>query len=370
MIIRKVFNFVIIFLFFLNTSNAQNSEITLEEKIGQMIMIGFRGYDIHFYNQIAKDIKNKKIGGVILFDYDIQEKQYKRNIKNPKQLHKLTKKLQKFSKTPLFIAVDQEGGRVNRLKYKYGFPKTISPQKLGEKNNLEFTYNQADKISFILGLEGINLNFAPVVDVNVNPSNPVIGKLGRSFSKNPYTVYRHSKQFIKAHNNNNILTAIKHFPGHGSSKQDSHLGFVDITNTWSYNELIPYKQLIQDDLINVIMTAHVFNKKLDDKYPATLSFSVITELLRDGLKYNGVIISDDMQMKAIANNYGLEEAIVKSINAGVDILLFGNNLKYDPEIAQKIHNIIFKKIKSGEISEDRINESYERIMKLKEKFIK
>jgi beta-N-acetylhexosaminidase len=334
---------------------------SLEEKIGQMIMVGFRGLDVN--SKVIEDIRKRHVGGILLFDYDTPSKNPERNIKSPLQVRRLTKALQSYSDTPLLISIDYEGGKVNRLKKRYGFPSTVSHQYLGNKNNLAFTRQKATQMARTLSDLGINLNFAPVVDVNTNPKNPIIGKIGRSFSSNPNIVTKHAIEFIKAHRRHKILCALKHFPGHGSSAADSHLGIADVSDTWSQIELEPFANIIKAGQADSIMTAHVFNNELDPKWPATLSKSTINGLLRTELGHTGVVFSDDMQMRAIANEYGLETAVKKAIEAGVDILVIGNNIgHFDPDIAKKVTKII-----KENISEQRIDESYQRILALKGK---
>ena len=217
---------------------------------------------------------------------------------------------------------------------------------------------------------GINLNFAPVVDLNRNPENPIIAKKERSFSQNPEVVISHAKQFIKAHAESGILTCIKHFPGHGSSASDSHLGFVDVTQTWSDIELLPYKKLISEDNVDCIMTAHVFNHNIDPSYPATLSRVFIDEILRRRLGFKGVVISDDLNMRAISDNYSLEESLLLAINAGVDILLISYNEDCKEKLFVNLIAIIKSMVKEGSIPEERINKSYNRIRSLKNKLKK
>lgn len=336
---------------------------SLEEKIGQMLMVGFRGLDVN--RKVIDDITNLHVGGILLFDYDTPLKKPVRNIKSPSQVRRLTKALQSYADTPLLISIDYEGGKVNRLKKRYGFPSTVSHQYLGNKNNLAFTRKKATQMAKTLADIGINLNFAPVVDVNTNPNNPIIGKIRRSFSANPSIVTKHAIEFIKAHRRHKILCALKHFPGHGSSTTDSHLGIADVSDTWSQIELEPFANIIKAGQADSIMTAHVFNNKLDPKWPATLSKLTINGLLRTKLGYTGVVFSDDMQMRAIANEYGLETAVKKAIEAGVDILVIGNNIgHFDPDIAKKVTKII-----KENISEQRIDESYQRILALKGKII-
>ncbi len=214
---------------------------------------------------------------------------------------------------------------------------------------------------------GINLNFAPVVDLNINPENPIIGRKERSFSDDPKVAASHARKFIKAHKQAGILACIKHFPGHGSSASDSHLGFVDITDTWSEIELLPYKQLIREDQVDCIMTAHVLNHNIDTQYPATLSKVFVGGILRKEIGFGGVVISDDFHMGAIRNNYDLENSLTLAINAGVDILLLSYNETYKDELFINLVEIISGMVERGQVSEERINESYNRIRLLKNK---
>ena len=342
----------------------------LDKKIGQMILAGFRGLDVSDSSPIVRDIKKYYIGSVILFDYDVELKSAVRNIESPKQVKTLIEKLQKYSITPLFVTIDQEGGRVNRLKEKYGFPKTVSAAYLGKLDNYDTTTKYALECAKTLKSVGVNLDFAPCVDLNSNPDNPVIGGKERSFSADPKIVTKHTEIFLNAFKRNKIFGTLKHFPGHGSSKADSHLGFVDVSDTWKSDELIPYADLIKKRKCDFIMTAHIFNSHLDDKLPATISKNVLTGILRDSLKFKGVIFSDDMQMKAIADHYGLDTAIESAIIAGVDILTFANNVTYDENIVPKIVAIIKKMIADKKITVDRIDESYKRIMKYKKQLAK
>lgn len=344
-----------------------NAEVPMDVKIGQMLKIGFRGMQVTDTNHIVRDIKKYHLGGVVLFDYDVPRDTAYRNIKSPEQVKQLVSNLKQLADKPLIVSIDQEGGQVVRLKPKYGFPETVSAEYLGSLDNPDSTRYYARKTAQTLSRMGINMNLAPVVDVNVNPDNPVIGALDRSFSADPQTVAKHARIYIKTLHNHDILTVLKHFPGHGSSKKDSHLGVVDVTDTWSRKELIPYKRLIDSSLVHAVMTAHIFNAKLDSTYPATLSKPTITGILRDSLGFDGVVISDDLMMGAIRKQYGLKTTIEHAIKAGVDILAFANNSVYDPNIVPKAHKIIRQLIEEGKISKERINRSYDRIMELKER---
>ncbi|PLX68262.1 MAG: glycoside hydrolase family 3 [Denitrovibrio sp.] len=338
---------------------------TLEEKIGQMMMVGFQGMSVDENHFIIQDIKKRNLGGVILFDYDVVSAKRYRNIESPSQVKALIKSLQKASDSTLLIAVDQEGGLIARLKEMYGFPKTRSHMELGGHDDLQLTFNETVKLAKTLADAGFNLNMAPVVDLCVNLDNPIIAKKERCFSDDPEKVTAQAGSYIDALHSQNILSTLKHFPGHGSSKGDSHLGLTDVTKTWTEKELIPYKNLISEGKADVIMTAHVFNSQIDPQYPATLSKEAIEGILRQRLGFDGVVVSDDMQMGAIVNQYGFETAIQKAVEAGVDILVFGNNLHYDEKIVPRVISIIKKMVQDGTITEKRIETSYQRIINLK-----
>lgn len=345
-------------------------EDELKERIGQMIMMGFRGTEISEDSHIVKAVENLNIGGVILFDLDVPSKSFPRNILNPEQTEKLISDLQSYPLIPLFIAVDAEGGEINRLKSEYGFSDFLSPEELGKTKDYEVTKKEALSLSKELKEIGFNMNFAPVVDLNINPDNPIIGSLGRSFSSDPQEVALHAQSFIEAHNQNNIITVVKHFPGHGSSLGDTHLAMVDVTETYREEELIPYEILQEKGLLNVVMTAHIFNKEIDKDYPATLSPDFLEDILRKGVGFEGIIISDDLQMKAITDYYDLEEVIVRTINSGCDILLFSNNSPsgYDEELPFKVQKVIYQAVKDGRVSQERIVEASNRIYNLKRSF--
>lgn len=342
-------------------------EPCLRIQAGQMLMLGFRGLRPGPNDSIMEDIRQGRVGGVVLFDYDVALDSPLRNIKSPKQLTRLVGSLQAAARIPLFVAIDQEGGRVSRLKPKNGFPGFPGAGELGRIGDPAGTEAMAETMGRLLAELGVNCNLAPVVDVDVNPENPAIGKLGRSFSADPGEVVKQARAFIRGMDKAGVLTCLKHFPGHGSAFNDSHLGLTDISDTWSERELIPFRELIRAGLGDLVMTGHLFNARLDPEYPATLSVSSIDGLLRQKLGFSGVVISDDLQMKAISEHYGLKETVKRSIQAGVDILLFGNNLEYDPKIAEKVLDLIQEMVAAGEIEPARIYRSYKRIMGLKSK---
>lgn len=344
-----------------------NSEYTLDQKIGQMIITGFRGTEANHNSDVIKWIREFHLGNLWLVDNDSPMAETIGNIESSEQLKKLTHDLQSYGNNSLLLAIDAEGGEVIRLKEKYGFPLIPYSRYFGEKDDLQLTRTNAELIASLLKDTGININFAPVVDLNINPDCPVIGMRGRSFSDDPEKVFIHAREFIIAHHEKNIATCLKHFPGHGSSEFDTHEGFVDVSNSWSEVELIPFKMLIDEGLVDSIMTAHIYNSHLDKKYPATLSKKVITGLLREKMGFNGVIFTDDLIMKAITDHYTYEEAIELSINAGVDIIIQGNTASYNPDIMKLTVQIIKDLIESGRLTLERIDESFLRLMRLKRK---
>ncbi len=334
-----------------------------EQKIGQMLMVGFHGTSAKPGSQICNDIRQYNLGAVILFDYNPVDKSKPKNIASKAQVARLTKELQACSRDhKLLIAVDQEGGRVQRLKSRYGFygkfPRAADVVKSG---NMKQTYT---KMAKELKSVGINYDLAPVVDLDINPKNHVIHGLGRSFGKDPRTVEKYASIFIDAMHRYGVLTALKHFPGHGSSVGDTHKGFVDVTNLWKPIELEPYRLL--KNRADTVMVAHVFNKKLDANYPATLSRKTVEGLLRKKIGFKGVVITDDLQMGAITQKYSLKKTLELAINAGDDMLLFGNQL--DPRkvvSTKKLVETIERLIREGKVSKARIEASYARIQKLK-----
>lgn len=329
---------------------------TLENKIAQMLMVGFHGTGLTD-TTIINDIQLRKIGGVILLG---------NNITSPSQVQQLISSLQNLSDVPLFVSVDQEGGRIARLRGSNGFQNTYTAEQIGIFNNEDSTRAWASLMAGWLQQSGFNVNLAPVADVNVNPNSPAIGLLNRSFSANPDTVFHHCNWFINEFNQKNILTTLKHFPGHGSANTDSHFGFTDISNTWSESELIPYQKLIQIGYDDFIMSGHLYNANLDSTHPASLSHKVMTNLLRDSLGFEGLVITDGMFMGAITGDYTFDKAVELAINAGNDILLYTGNRIAGVSLVDSIVGIVLNKISTGVIQQSKIDESYQRIMQKKQ----
>ncbi|OLD78164.1 MAG: hypothetical protein AUG87_02170 [Candidatus Rokubacteria bacterium 13_1_20CM_4_70_14] len=291
----------------------------LETDLGQLLLVGFEGTEAEGNQAVERLLCETRVGGVVLFA---------RNITGDEQAGRLTRALAERARActgrPLLIAVDAEGGQVMRLGA--GLTATLSAGELGESNDFTLTELEARRIGRMLKSAGINWNLAPVVDVGYNPANPVIVGAARSFGANPLLVTAHARAFIQGLHAEGVLTALKHFPGHGSSYGDSHKGFVDVTTTANPEaELAPYRTLITERLADAVMTAHVFNRALDSEFPATLSRATLTGLLRGELGFDGPVVTDDLRMGAIEQRWGLETAAVTALAAGADILLIAND---------------------------------------------
>ena len=344
-------------------TSAGSAAPSLDVMIGSMLMLGFRGADLPQGDAFLALVRAGHVGHIILFDRDVTTGG-ERNIISPQQVRRLTATLRSASPCPMFIAVDQEGGRVRRLKPQRGFADLPSAQNMGAASP-EKTRAIARQLGVELASLGISVDLAPVADVNSNPANPAIGALERSFSPNPALVPPHALAFGQGQAQSGIIPALKHFPGQGGAQKDSHLGLTDITRSWNAKtDLAPYAQAFAQGWPGMVMLGHLYHKGLDPQYPATLSRAVVADLLRGRMGWRGVIISDDMQMKAITDHYGMEQAMLLAVNAGVDILLFGNNLYWDETLPRKAFETLRGLVESGRISRQRIMESWLRITNL------
>ena len=335
---------------------AETPDPGLRDMIGQMLLVGF-GPGTEVTDRLYSDITEHNLGGVILFAY---------NVDGPASLRQLTRDIQRDADTPIFIAIDQEGGRVARLNEKTGYSNTLSAEALGEQDSEQATRDQAALMAGWLRDGGINLNLAPVVDVNVNPESPAIGGLDRSFSDDPEVVASHASWFIDEFQQRGILTALKHFPGHGSADRDSHLGFTDISETWLEKELEPYMELIAQGYSGMIMPGHLYHEDIDPDHPATLSPAYLTDMIRNQLGFEGVIISDGMFMRAIQDHYGFFESVKMAINAGMDILLYSANVHDGEPLVPQIVDFVEEQVNAGTIERQTIEASYARIMQMKD----
>lgn len=331
------------------------SNMSLDEKIGQLVVSGFYGTTLD--ENILKLIKEDKISGVILFN---------RNVKDSSTLLSLNNSLKesnKNNKLPLFISVDEEGGLVTRM------PKDIkrlpTNKYIGSLNNKDLSYKVGEILGEQLSYFGFNMNFAPVLDINSNPNNPVIGD--RSFGNNKDTVAILGTSTMKGIQSKNIISVVKHFPGHGDTSVDSHVNLpvvnYDINRLNSF-EFVPFKTAIQNGA-DAVMVGHILLPKIDSKYPSSMSYEIVTNILRKDLGFNGLVVSDDMTMGAITENYSIEEASIKAINAGVDLLL----------VCQKYENTenVLKALKeaalNGTISKESLDNALYNIISIKKKYL-
>lgn len=347
--------------------------ITLRNKIGQMLIMGFNGCEINEHSPVTQWLSRDGLGGVILFDKDVSTGLYGKNLKNQSQIKQLVRQLNRYAtanslngnEISLFIAVDYEGGAVDRLTKIEGCMSTLTAAELAHLSNDALNEELSQMATTIQDL-GFNLNFAPVVDLDLNNQQGIIGKLKRSFSDDPEMVARIAAQFVDVFARHGIACCYKHFPGHGSATGDTHEGFVDVTDTFDTNELVPYHRLLKNSSKPImVMTAHVINRHLDSTgLPATLSHEILTGLLRETVGYDGVIISDDLQMQAISNHYSLEDSLCLTINAGADMVIFGNQLGAitAPEVIDCIEQLVLQK----RIDSQRIDDAFRRIVRLKQ----
>jgi beta-N-acetylhexosaminidase len=337
----------------INDASKIVNSMTIDEKIGQLFIIHYNKPEIT--EEFKHILETVKPGGFTLFN---------ENIKTYEQTTKLIKDINSTAKIPMFISIDQEGGRVQRLKSMPGMNIINIPSmsKIGESNDENQAYNTGIKIANDLKKFSINMNFAPVIDIYLNPKNTVIGD--RSFGNNAETVSKMGLSLANALKNNNIIPVYKHFPGHGNTEKDSHVEIPIITKTKEelyQDELIPFKNAISNNA-DIIMVGHLALPKITNDYtPASLSKQVVTDLLKNELGYKNLIITDALNMKAITNNYSEKQIYELAINAGVDILLMPN----DPILA---FNSIKKSLEEGTINETTITKSVEKIIALKLKY--
>ncbi len=347
-----------------STTGFSQTRDSLDIKIGQMILMGIPYAKVD--TVILDEVRKGNVGSIILFEKNIPKK--------PSvfaDLKKIIWTYQEAAPYPIFVSIDQEGGKVNRLKEKYGFTRSITARATGKSKSLDSARFYGEATAATLAGLGFNVNFAPCVDLAIEPTNPVIVKSERSYSPNEDTVAIMAGEFVKQHRKYGVVTVLKHFPGHGSSTTDSHFGIADVTKSWTPRELKPYKALLDSGLVDGVMSCHIVNKELDKLgLPGTLSNEILNGMLRRNLGYDGVVFSDDMQMEAITKQYGLDESIKMAILAGVDVLCFANNVPGSQRVSpQRIFSVIREAVTNGQISAQRIDESYQRIKKLKSKIL-
>jgi beta-N-acetylhexosaminidase len=334
---------------------------SLEARIARLLLVGFRGLTVDDAGPIAAAIAGQGLGGVVLFSRD-QLTGGARNVESPEQLAKLIADLRALAPDrTLLVAIDQEGGKVARLSPATGFPEVAGQAAIGGKGAAAIRA-WATSIAAALASAGINVNLAPVVDLDVNPDNPAIGALGRSFSADPDVVTRDATIEVAAHREAGVRTVLKHFPGLGSASTNTDFGVADVTDTWSRIELEPYEAMIGAGNVDAIMVGNLVNGQIDPDAPASLSARTVSGLLRGELGWDGVVVTDDLQAGAITASFGADDAIRLALDAGNDLLLLANQQSYDPELVKHVIGLISGLVRDGTLSEARITESYDRVV--------
>jgi beta-N-acetylhexosaminidase len=335
---------------------------TLEQMAGQMIVVGFQGDDIadSAVGKLRDELAAGRLGGVMLL---------KINVKSLDAVAEMNAAFRAASPDLLpLITLDQEGGAVERLTESVGFKEIPNAAAIAARNSPDAAEAIYAEMASSIAELGFTVNFGPVADVNLNANNQVIAKFGRAFSDDPAVVAEYDAAFIRAHHAAGLLTALKHFPGHGSSTADSHEGFVDITQTWQPSELDPYRMLMADKLVDMVMVGHLYHANYSDvgaQTPSSLSPQWITGVLREELGYDGVVISDDLEMGAIRDHFTLEQTVAMAVRAGTDVLLFSNTAKYRASLGREILDILVAEAEADPAFAARIEESYDRIVALK-----
>ena len=331
------------------------STMTLEEKVGQMMFYGVNGTNVD--DKVVNLFEDQHAGGIILYGH--------RNFwgssldNNVKYVNSIKKANRQNSDIPLFIGFDEEGGSMSQLPQE--LMRTPSKGELGNTNDSSLATGIGAGTAKKLKLLGINTDFGTVLDINTNKNNPIIGV--RSYGSTKEKVTEFGINELKAIQNEGVIPTVKHFPGHGDTEVDSHLGLPSLNhdlNRLKSTELVPF-QTAMNNGVDMVMTAHIMLPQIDKEYPATMSKKILTDLLRDEMGYKGVIITDDLEMQAISKNWDLGEAAIKSVEAGADILLVCHTI----ENQQKVYNAVVQGVNDGKIDENRIDESVRRILRLK-----
>lgn len=342
--------------------SATGSDAELRAMIGQMLLVGFNGTSPSGAGakRTALQLQRGEIGGVILMD---------RNVRSPAQIKALTSKLRNAGSplTPI-ISVDQEGGLVQRLSARKGFKAYPTARTVARLYKPEKARRIYGSMAQELASAGFNLNYGPVVDLNTNRSNPIIGRLGRSYGAKPDQVITYARAFISAHREAGVMTSVKHFPGHGSSWTDSHKRFVDLTKTWKEVELEPYRVLASSGEIDTLMVGHLYHPAFSDdrRLPATLTPAAVQGWVRTRLGFQGVVITDDLEMAAVRKHHNLRQTLIMSVLGGSDILMF-SNAGADPKFVPKATQTLLDAVNDGTIPRERIRQAYSRIVALKER---
>ena len=325
--------------------------MTLDQKLGQMVIVEFYGATLN--SDLAQMIQGSRIGGVLIENKN-------GNAQTRDQLVTLNKAMQGQAHIPLFISTDFEGGIVNELRLITG--ERPSESAIGATGNPQVAYNAGHSAASDLAALGLNVNFMPIVDVLTNPNNP--GLPMRTFGSDPTLVTNMGRAYLKGLTDGGVVGCLKHFPGLGSANLDPHFSLPYMNRslaTLSAVDLVPYRTMINEGIVPMVMVTHILNPQLDLKLPTSLSPNVVTKLLRDQLHFNGVIISDTLWMGGISNTYSLAQAAVLAVKAGTDLLLGPRGLADTQNMIFGLHQAVM----NGQISVAQINASVQRIIELK-----
>ncbi len=328
-------------------------QLSLTEKVGRMLLLGFIGSrpDTGGADIVADHLQERRIGGVLFLRH---------NVRSREGAEGLAARFRAID-PKAWMAIDQEGGLVQRLSRDLGYSWIPRASQVVEERGLDGAGELYALAAREFRAAGFNMNLAPVADLH-DPENAVIGRHGRSYGTAGEDVAAYASTFIEAFEAEGSVCVIKHFPGHGRSRGDSHDGFVDISETWSEAELDPFRRLVETNVARCIMGGHLINRELDPSgLPATFSSAMLDDLLRTDLEFKGVVMTDDLDMAAIRENYDQREAVLRSIEAGNDIIMLSNSARPDPELPQRIVGWVEQAIEQGRFDEARIDRSVARI---------
>ncbi|GAA0488024.1 beta-N-acetylhexosaminidase [Salinibacillus aidingensis] len=331
----------------------QIESLSLDEKIGQMLLVGFEGTRLN--GEVKAYIEDYHVGGLILF---------KENLLDVEQTTKLLNHIKHKNKgqIPLFLGIDEEGGEISRVPDE--LKALPDAREVGEVDQPELSFQYGNMLANQIQPLGFNMDFAPVLDINTNPENPIIGR--RAFGSTAEKVTKHGLAVMNGIRATGVIPVVKHFPGHGDTSLDSHEELPVVSKSLEELqdlELKPFKAAIKRNA-DAVMMAHLSVPNIDNKYPASLSKRMIQGLLRNQMGFEGLVITDDLTMKAITNQYTVADAAVQSVKAGSDILLIAHQKENVAETFKKLKQAV----KTGDLSEQRINESVYRILDKKRQF--
>ncbi|MFZ9596148.1 MAG: beta-N-acetylhexosaminidase [Bdellovibrionia bacterium] len=320
--------------------------------VGELFILGFNGLELS--SETASFLSEARIGGVILFSH---------NTETPGQIAELTNQIQECRDTlPLWISVDQEGGKVQR--FKKGFSRIPEAAAIGATQSPKLAFEISEIIAQELKAVGVNLNFCPVADINTDPKNPVIGN--RSFGTTEETVSKFVTAMVRGHLVHGVQPCVKHFPGHGDTLTDSHFALPVVDTSLELlreRELKPFQKAFKSHC-SMVMTAHIIVKQVDPKVPATLSKIILQDLLRNELRYDQLIISDDLEMKAITDHFGAQDAPRLALEAGCDLFIYRTQ-----EAAQVGYEALIQALEKGQLNPEWVLRAEHRAKRLKKEVL-